>query len=331
MTIVQNTLEGLSLGDPTNFLNLTVFPLLGRTGYERDYLTLRNAVHAGTACIREVSEGGSVPELVLENRGKEPVLIFEGEELVGAKQNRTVNVTILVPARKTVLMPVTCVESGRWQYRSREFATSEQVHFARGRGKKMASVTASMKQEGSRRADQGAVWDDIAQKSTRMHVSAPTSAMADVFETHRASLDDYVEAFEPGPEQTGAVFAIDGRIEGTEIFDSPQTLEEMLPKLIRSYAIDAIESVKSKKRNPTAEDARVFIRKLANATLETYPAVGEGTEVRINSSGVIAAGLIAEGRVVHLVAFATSTGAKPSSPDSGGLARSRSRRNGMVR
>lgn len=331
MTIIQSTLEGLSLGESTNFLNLTVFPLLGRNGYERDYLTLRNAVHTGTARIREVSEGGSVPELVLENRGKEPVLIFEGEELIGAKQNRTANVTILVPARKTVRMPVTCVESGRWQYRSREFATSDQVHFARGRGTKMASVTASMKQAGSRLADQGAVWDDIAQKSTRMRVSAPTSAMADVFDSHRTRLDDYVAAFESGPGQTGAVFAIDGRIEGIEMFDCPQTLAEMLPKLIRSYAIDAIESVKSQKRNSTAEDAGAFIHELARARLEKYPAIGKGTEVRIDSPDLIAAGLIAEGRVVHMAAFAKSTGANSAGPDSTGFARMRCRQNGMGR
>jgi hypothetical protein len=331
MNTIQDTLATLTLGDPTTFLNLTLFPLLGRTGYERDYLTLATAVRAGTASIREISEGGSVPELLLKNTGKEPVLVLDGEELIGAKQNRTANVTILVPSGKTVRVPVTFVESGRWGYHSREFKTSEQVHFKRGRANKMTSVTTSLKQAGTRIADQGSVWTDISSKAMRMRVSAPTNAMADVFETHRTRLQDYVGAFNPQPEQTGAVFAIGDRIEGLEIFDCSQTLTEMLPKLIRSYAIDAIEAVRSQREIPTVDSAQGFIERLVAAKVETYKAVGVGTEVRVSAPGVIAAGLVAEGRLVHLAAFSAPTDADRPSPDSRGFARSRSRRSGMGR
>lgn len=331
MQIITDTLESLSLGHPTTFLNLSLFPLLRECEYERNYLTLRGAIRAGTASIREVSEGGSVPELILENTGKEPVLILDGEELIGAKQNRTANVTILAPAGKTVRIPVTCVEAGRWGYQSRDLEPSEQVHFARGRVNKMASVGESMRRAGTRTADQSSVWHDIAEKSTRMHVSAPTSAMKEVFEAHRTRLDDYVSAFKPVPEQSGAVFAIGERIEGLELFDCPQTFAEFLPKLIRSYAIDAIESVDSHRQNPTIESAGAFIGRLRNSEFESYPAIGEGTEVRLSTPVVIAAGLVAEGRVVHLAAFAAPTEGHRPDLDSRGFARMRTRRHGMRR
>ncbi|MAG31155.1 MAG: hypothetical protein CL908_09740 [Deltaproteobacteria bacterium] len=331
MNTIAATLESLSLGQATRFLNLTVFPLVGATGYERDYRSLHDAVRAGTACVREVSEGGSVPELTLENAGKQPVLVLEGEELVGAKQNRTANATILAPAGKIVRIPVTCVESGRWEYRTREFEPSEQIHFARGRVNKMASVSTSMQQAGTRSADQADVWHDIAEKSSRMHVAAPTSAMTDVFEAHRSRLDDYVGAFRAAPQQTGAVFALGERIEGLELFDCPQTLAEMLPRLIRSYAIDAIESVGSSERSPTPESAEDLIRRLQRAEFERYPAIGEGTEVRLSTPRVIGAGLLAQGRVVHLVAFAVPTTAGRGEPDAGGFTRMERRRREMRR
>lgn len=326
MQTMTDTLTGLAPGHPITFLNLTLFPLQSKNSVGRDYTTLREAVQAGTASLREVSEGGSVPELQLENTGTKPILILDGEELIGAKQNRTANVTILAPAGKTLHIPVTCVEAGRWGYRSREFKPSEQVHFHRGRRNKMASVHESLRAAGTRTANQSAVWNDISDKCAKLNVDAPTSAMADVFEQHRARVGDYVAAFEPEPGQTGAMFAIGERVEGLELFDCDATLAEMLPKLIRSYAIDAIETVKSHRRNPRANAADDFIARLARAEITTYPAVGLGTEVRLSGPDVIAGGLVAEQRLVHLAAFATGAESNRHDAGAGSLARMRDRR-----
>jgi hypothetical protein len=268
---------------------------------------------------------------MLENSGKQPVLVLDGEELIGAKQNRTANVTILAPAGKTLRVPVTCVEAGRWRDQGRAFATSPQVHFSRGRASKMASVSGSLRRTGTHQANQGEVWDEIANKCDRMGVQAPTSAMQDVYETHRTRVEDYVGAFQAEPEQTGAVFAIGEKIEGLELFDCQPTLAEMLPKLIRSYAIDAVESIGAQRCNPTAESAGVFLGRLLSGEFETYAAVGEGTEVRLSAPGVIAGGLVAEGRVVHLAAFSAPTEALRPDQDSRGFARFRTRRHRMRR
>ena len=331
MQPLNQTLKDLKLSDPITFLNLTLFPLQGNKTYERDYITLREAVRDKTASIREISEGGSVPELLLENKGTKPVLILDGEELLGAKQNRTANVTILAPAGKTVHIPVTCVEAGRWGYRSREFKPSAQMHFHKGRKRKMASVHQSLKTSGSRRADQQEVWNDISLKCMDMSVEAPTSAMADVFEQHQTRVEDFVGAFKPESSQTGAVFAIGEKIEGLELFDCTETLADMLPKLIRSYAIDAIETIESHRCNPSSVSAEGFIARLTGAETETYPAIGLGTEVRMTAPGVIAGGLVTDERVVHLAAFAAAAESNRRGADAEGMARMRSRRRQMGR
>ena len=133
MGIISSVLEVVKFGTKLNHESLTMFPV--RTGAESGiaYLSLTEALGAGSARVSEVSQGGSVPELHFENSADLPVLIVDGEELVGAKQNRVANLTILATAKTTTKIPVSCVEAGRWSYSLDDFATSERVHFSVGR------------------------------------------------------------------------------------------------------------------------------------------------------------------------------------------------------
>ena len=92
---------------------LSVFPLLTDTDSSLEYLLSDEALGNDLIAVTEVSEAGSVPDLLVENKGDTRVLFLEGEELVGAKQNRMLNTTILVAARSKTRIPVSCVEQGR--------------------------------------------------------------------------------------------------------------------------------------------------------------------------------------------------------------------------
>ena len=54
-----------------------------------------------------------MPDLGLDNQCDRPVLLLDGEELVGAKQNRILKLSLPAPAGKPIVMPVSCVEAGR--------------------------------------------------------------------------------------------------------------------------------------------------------------------------------------------------------------------------
>jgi hypothetical protein len=110
--VIPNYTSNLK-GTPTEYRNLTIFPLIDESGKEPDYLTLDEALAQKCAKITELSESGSVPELRFVNESDKRVLLLDGEELVGAKQNRILNLRILVPAGKTLVIPVSCVEAGR--------------------------------------------------------------------------------------------------------------------------------------------------------------------------------------------------------------------------
>lgn len=127
---VRSFLESLKLGRRQSHENLTIFPLMAPQNGAPDYLTLEEALAEGCMRITELSEGGSVPELRLFNDSPRAVLIVEGEELSGAKQNRVVNATFLVPGKTQLVIPVSCVEQGRWSYKGRTFHSGGKVMHA---------------------------------------------------------------------------------------------------------------------------------------------------------------------------------------------------------
>jgi hypothetical protein len=303
MHCVAAYLEGLQAGPAIHIKNLSVVPLFGRGLDQPPYLTLEEALVQKVARVTEVSESGQVPELRFENMGAQPVLLVDGEELVGAKQNRVLNLSILVGAARTVGIPVSCVEAGRWTYRSYDFAVAQQKLFAKARARKTARVSESLARSGSRRGDQSEVWDDIALKFCAMAGRSDTMAVNDLYEARAASVDEYARAVQAQPGQVGAVFAIDGVPVGVETFDAPATLAKQLRKTLASYALDALEGGGS--AAPAALDAAVtrFLGQVKAAAATEYPAIGEGTDVRLAGEGLAGGALVAEGRVVHLAGF----------------------------
>ena len=108
-------LPEILVGDPIEYESLTVFPLIGRAGSSVNYLLSDEALAAGSVTVEEIGEGGSVPELTVNNQTDGLVLFPEGEELRGAKQNRVLNTSVLVAAKSKIKIPVSCVEQGRWR------------------------------------------------------------------------------------------------------------------------------------------------------------------------------------------------------------------------
>ena len=168
MQVISDRLEQIKVGTKITFRNLTIFPLLNGGGRQPDYLTLDEALAQQSAKVTEVSEGGSVPELKFVNKSDRSVLLLDGEELIGAKQNRILNLTILVPAKQSLVIPVSCVEQGRWSYQSAEFSSAPRTHYATGRAMKMSQVTNSLDTKGERYSDQSTLWTDISQKTSRL-------------------------------------------------------------------------------------------------------------------------------------------------------------------
>jgi hypothetical protein len=311
MDLIAKAVEVVHIGEPVTFEGLTMWPLVGEDEADAEYYTLDEALDQDWIRVTEVSEQGSVPDLMVANKAPRPVLLTDGEELVGAKQNRVINLTILVPAEQSTRIPVSCVEAGRWARRSHAFAASSRMHYASGRARKTAQVSQSMRALGEHRSDQTDVWQDIAAKALRLGAPSATGAMATMFEAHRESLETWVRAFGPVDSQRGAVFVVDGGVIGLDLFDRAWTFMALRAKLVRSYALDALDRDAGtvppcvpRGHAPAApETVRPFLAAVAAAHAEEFAAVGAGRDVRLTGRGVSGAALLAGRRVVHLNAF----------------------------
>ena len=328
MSIVKEALSALAAGEPLVHHNLAVFPLMGGRAGRPPYDTLKEALDAGTVTLTEVSEGGSVPRLALENRGERPVLVIDGEELVGAKQNRVLNLTILAPAGKSIEIPVSCVEQGRWGYRSRHFEDHGRVLFSKARAAKSARVSECRMHRGSSDSDQGEVWHHISAKMEAMRVSSPSSAMEDIFTKNAPRLEEFVAAVRPLEGQAGAIFAINGRIETVELFAWTDTLRRLLPKLVRGCAIDALEEYRESVPAPERPAVDAFLEQVAAAPAAPFEAVGLGEDLRLQAPGLTGGALAVHGELLHLCAFRLPEEQSRRPVDDGGAIRRRRPRPG---
>ena len=228
------------------------------------YLVLDDALATGHFRVTEVSESGSVPWLLAINETSSPIFLLDGEELVGAKQNRVLNLSIMLAPKSKTEIPVSCVEAGRWRTESHSFQTAKRVQFARGRAQKMDQVSQSLCFNGEALSDKTAVWDTISAKSGRMSVASPTGAMAALFESCHDDLQDYLDAIPTLDGQFGAVYAIGDSPVGIEVFDSDATFKKLAGKLLVSYALDAME-LKHFGEQPNAGAIHAFVESARSA------------------------------------------------------------------
>ncbi|HPW70167.1 MAG TPA: hypothetical protein PLA82_11960, partial [Deltaproteobacteria bacterium] len=188
---IKEKIMNIQPGDMQRYRNVTVFPLFCRFKPPVKHLVLKEAMEQGLITIGEVNERGHVPQLKVTSNASAPVLILDGEELFGAKQNRVLNTTVLLRKHSATIIPVSCTEQGRWHYESKTFTESGIIMSPRLRELKNRSVQESLRMTREFRSDQGAIWDGIRDQADHASVSSPTSAMRDVHENRREDISDY--------------------------------------------------------------------------------------------------------------------------------------------
>ena len=219
---IEKVLAAIELGPVQQFGELAVLPIVTAAKPLFAYVSLGEALGAGTLVIGEVSEGGSVPQLTVANSGGAPVLLVDGEELVGAKQNRVLNASTMVPAKSSLVLPVSCTEVGRWRHVSRVFADSGVVAAQSVRRKKSLSVQRGLEHGMLFRSDQGEVWDDIEKLQARSGTSSATGAMRDAFAAHERTLEECVASIPLLDGQVGMVALFGDKVVGLDLVSRPE-------------------------------------------------------------------------------------------------------------
>ena len=292
-------LPKLRVGNPIRHEALSVFPLFSETNSGIDYRLSDAALADKSLLVEEVNESGSVPDLLVENKGDQRVLFLEGEELVGAKQNRILNTSVLVAAHSKIKVPVSCVEQGRWGYKSRYFGSSGSHSPSKLRRALKASVSRAVKEKRGHRSDQGEVWQEVACLHAAHGVESSTAAMSDAFDTYQSRIGAYREKLKHVEGASGVAVAIGGRVESIDLFDKPATCQKVWDRMLSGVVFDALEAGETDKVASVA-DVEQIIAAAGDLPWEQTEAVGEGEEYRAESKrGDHASALAFEQTVVH--------------------------------
>jgi hypothetical protein len=283
------------VGEPVRCEGITMFLLFADNTSRLDYILSHEAISTGTVVVREVSEAGEVPEVAVTNNGGLPVLILEGTELRGAKQNRMVTTTVLVGRNSRVRIPVSCVEQRRWWYDSRQFKPGSHCPPSlRHCLKRMAGGGHS------RPSHQTALWDEISRRHRAMAVSSTTEDLSAVIETHRERIQSVQEQLPYPPSASGIAIALGGRIVAIDLLDKPETLEKVWDRLVQGIALDALE-VRDDGCRSSATEVKAGLYGIRELRWQQVTPVGLGEAYRASGDdGTLAAALVVEGVLLHL-------------------------------
>ena len=301
--ILAQALLGLKISDPVSHGLLHIFPLRGDTSAEGDISLLEDGLRTGTLRIEELDEAGSVPGLRVVNEGTSRVLILEGDELIGARQNRVANSSVLVDAGSELILPHWCVEHGRWGYRSRAFSSENDGPHPALRRLATRSVHDSLGGGRAHRSDQRGVWREIDRMARLYRAALLTHAPQDSQSHLSERLDAFGKLARELPEGTsGVVVAIGERLVLLEVLAGPCTFARAFRKLLSGYALESI-GLDRPYGTPDTQAVRSFIEEAAKAALEEHQTVGAGRDVMFEGDGLSGYALIAERGLLH-AAFA---------------------------
>jgi hypothetical protein len=303
---LYSSLLDFHLADPQKYKNLTLYPIICLQDSGLAYLLLEEALKQNHVDVEEIGKG-EVSELRVTNKSDSDVLIVSGEELIGGKQNRTVNISILVSAKSALNIPVSCTEKGRWResiHGKKMTSTSNHYSSSFLRKSMVDSVSESLKDRGSYKSDQGGVWRGITRSLTSHNFSSNTEAQHDLFTANQKNIEEYESHFSITPDQIGVLSFIDGKPKGIDLFNSTITMGKIFPKIIKSYAIDALGTFNNSTISdpPLQKEPEEYFHDILNANTKKYTAPGKGEHQLIETSDVKGMALTLNDEILHLYA-----------------------------
>ena len=298
--------SGYKVLEPIRHGNLTVFPVVAARSHDtQEFLTLDEGLRSGEVIVTEsgsvqplmrrrlppTPSGAQVNELVLVNNSKRPLILLAGEIVTGGKQDRVIGKDRIIPAESDPMnLGVFCVEPGRWTGASAKFDAKNGAMAQPGvRAKAMAEK------------DQAQVWAEVGKtkESLALMVPAPaappireTSSYARVMENEEVKqrVDSVAEPIQRNYQSliqqlrdqnaVGVVVAVNGQVVWADIFASTNLLEKYRPKLVRSYAAEAV-ATRTRDRVADIKRAQDFLNHLdgRHETVDSEPGLYRHTEI----------------------------------------------------
>ncbi len=298
-TVIKGFIETLEVGEPVYHQGLTIIPIYtsGRAVDKSRYTTADQAFNRGWLEVTEL-QGGRVPQVSLTNNSDRYIYIMGGEILTGCKQDRIVARDVLVrPRGKNILVPVYCVEQGRWRHESAKFYSKRNLG------------TFSLRSFAQKASpdSQSSIWGRVFEQNEKAGVSSSTQAYQAVYDQPQVTkkIKYFERHFKDIPKMhddtVGVVVAVGGQIVSVDIFGKSYLFKKLWPKILKSSALSAITS--SKFGRITQDDAVYFLRQLHDKHYRAKPAIDLGREFSSLDQELNVNALVYGSSLVHLAGF----------------------------
>lgn len=289
----QRFAAGVRVGEAATHGPLRVFWLNGGAAAALAVATLEEARSRGDLVIAERDQA-SVPDLIVENRGKSHVLLLAGEILLGGKQNRVLTEDILLPPGSGPRnVGVYCVEQGRWSGRTKEFEA------------KGSFAAPGLRSKVMERADQGRIWAEVNRYSRSMGAASPTESYQEIYEKPEIGkyLEEAAKRLNHGSPSgaIGAAAFVGRSMAGLDLFFESGVFAREWPKLLRAHALDAYRQQGRPESDEGALRGRVeeILQAAAKAEGGLRTGAGAGHLFEFHLERLRGSALIFDGRIVH--------------------------------
>jgi hypothetical protein len=223
---------------------------------------------------------------------------------------------MMIPPHTEMPLPVTCVEQGRWGYKSSKFGSGRSSSQRKLRAMMSKQVSMGYKRFKKPVAEQHAVWEEVYRTLDATGSRSASFALEDVFSKYEKKLEEATDKFPAPADCNGALFVIHGQIAGADLFDKPKTLRKLWPKLIKSCTAEALEPSAETNGFKTEEEVSDWLRTAKGAKLESFDSPGVGKDMRIEGDEVEGATLVINEEPVHMELFPRTASAQGSAtPD----------------
>ena len=287
---MKQLLKDIKIADPVFLRNLQVYPLQGLSSNGHRILMIEEVLDTGSGDFQELDDP-RIDLVSFNNKSDDPVLLLDGEEIIGALQNRIVAASTYIEPRTAGDIEVVCAEEGRWK---------ELGGFATGYCS-YPGLRAILSIHGKKRDGlQNTVWQEIDRKLTVTKTLSATSSMHDIYNNLQDEVSRYVEDFSGLDRATvGFVGVAGGKILGCDVFSDAASYRKFESKLMRSYALDAIEH---RRAGGMSCDVQMFLGNIEKTVAsKRRPAIGH--HFKLKSAVLSGQGIYHKSSLIHLSAF----------------------------
>ncbi len=269
------------------------------------YISFSKALESGEIIITEVNSSGSVNDLMIENKSDNFVFFSDGDLLQGAKQNRVLNTSVLVMPHTKIIVPVSCVEAGRWRYTSKDFQDSGYSAPHTLRQAIHEDVISNLRLSKQHRSDQSRVWNQVSIMERFHNESSPSSDMLNTYEKKRYVFDKNLNDVFPEAGMNSVAIFKGGKLASVESFNSSEIYAEYFPKLIRAAMmdIDYVDDEQGIDEQGAISELEYFAESVKDLSFEKHKAVAAGDEKRFRNEKLSCFELNYEGNQIHFAAL----------------------------